>query len=109
MKARTVTLKLRYSNFQTLTRSRTISPTSSEVEVYPAVKDLYLGARDGRRRVRLLGITLSNIGLFDGQLPLFESDRRRDAAVDAIRERFGYDAVRLAGGSRRRHSRRRRT
>ncbi len=108
VKARTVTLKMRYSNFQTLTRSRTISPTSSEVEVYPVVKDLYLGARDGRRRVRLLGIALSNLGLFDGQLPLFESDRRRDAAVDAIRERFGYDAVRLAGGSRRRHSRRRR-
>ena len=101
VKARTVTLKLRYSNFQTLTRSRTISPTSSEVEVYPVVKDLYLGARDGRRRVRLIGVGLSNLGLFDGQLPLFEGDRRRDAAVDAIRERFGYDAVRLAGGSRR--------
>ena len=101
VKARTVTLKLRYSNFQTLTRSRTISPTCSEVEVYPVVKDLYLGARHGRRRVRLLGVGLSNLGLFDGQLPLFEGDRRRDAAVDAIRERFGYDAVRLAGGSRR--------
>ena len=108
VKARTVTLKLRYSNFQTLTRSRTISPTSSEVEVYPVVKDLYLGARHRRRRVRLLGVALSNLGLFDGQLPLFEGDRRRDAAVDAIRERFGYDAVRLAGGSRRGNSRPRR-
>ena len=108
VKARTVTLKLRYSNFQTLTRSRTISPTSSEVEVFPVVKDLYLGARDGRRRVRLLGVALSKLGLFDGQLPLFEGERRRDAAVDAIRERFGYDAVRLAGGRRRGHSRLRR-
>ena len=108
VKARTVTLKLRYSNFQTLTRSRTISPTSSEVEVYPVVKDLYLGARHGRRRVSLLGVGLSNLGLFDGQLPLFEGDRRRDAAVDAIRERFGYGAVRLAGGSRRGNSRLRR-
>ena len=108
VKARTVTLKLRYSNFQTLTRSRTISPTSSEVEVYPVVKDLYLGARHGRRRVRLLGVGLSNLGLFDGQIPLFEGDRRRDAAVDAIRERFGYDAVRLAGGHRRGNSRLRR-
>ncbi|MCH2254081.1 MAG: hypothetical protein MK365_13065, partial [Vicinamibacterales bacterium] len=60
------------------------------------------------RRVRLLGVGLSNLGLFDGQLPLFEGDRRRDAAVDAIRERFGYDAVRLAGGSRRGNSRLRR-
>ena len=72
------------------------------------VKDLYLGARHGRRRVRLLGVGLSNLGLFDGQLPLFEGDRRRDGAVDAIRERFGYDAVRLAGGSRRGNSRLRR-
>ena len=108
VKARTVTLKLRYSNFQTLTRSRTISPTSSEVEVFPVVKDLYLGARDGRRRVRLLGVALSKLGLFDGQLPLFEGERRRDAAVDAIRERFGYDAVRLAGGRRRGNARLRR-
>ena len=108
VKARTVTLKLRYADFQTLTRSRTISPTASEVEVYPVVKDLYLGARDGRRRVRLLGVGLSHLGLFDSQLPLFEGDRRRDAAVDAIRERFGYDSVRLAGGSRRGNSRPRR-
>ena len=107
VKARTVTLKLRYANFQTLTRSRTISPTFSEVEVYPVIKDLYLGARDGRRRVRLLGVGLSNLGLFDGQLRLFEGDRRRDTAVDAIRERFGYDAVRLAGGSRQGSSRQR--
>ena len=75
VKARTVTLKLRYANFQTLTRSRTISPTFSEVEVYPVIKDLYLGARDGRRRVRLLGVGLSHLGLFDGQLRLFEGDR----------------------------------
>jgi DNA polymerase-4 len=108
VKARTVTLKLRYSNFKTLTRSRTLSPTSSEVEVYPVIKDLYLGARDGRRRVRLLGVGLSNLGLFDGQLLLFEGDQRRDEAVDAIRERYGYDAVRLGGGSRRGNSRLRR-
>ncbi len=104
VKARTVTVKLRYSNFRTLTRSRTISPTSSEIEVYPVVKDLYIGARDGRRRVRLVGVALSHLGLFDSQLALFKNDRRREAAVDAIRERFGYDAVRLAGGSRRRES-----
>ena len=103
VKARTVTMKLRYSNFQTLARSRTIPPTSSDVEVYPVVKDLYLGARDGRRRVRLLGVGLSNLSLFERQLALFAGDRRRDTAVDAIRERFGYDAVRLAGG--RRHGR----
>ena len=54
--------------------------------------------------MRLLGVGLSNLDLFDGQLPLFDLDRQRDAAVDAIRERFGYDAVRLAGGRRRGNS-----
>ena len=101
VRGRTVTLKLRYANFQTLTRSRTIAPTSSEVEVYPVLHELYLAARDHRRRVRLLGVALSNLGLFDEQPGLFEPERKRDKAVDAIRARFGYDAVRVAGGSRR--------
>ena len=108
VKARTVTMKLRYSDFQTLTRSRTISPTSSDAEVYPVVKDLYLAARHGQHRVRLLGVGLSNLSLFERQLALFAGDRRRDTAVDAIRERFGYDAVRLAGGRRHGRSRLRR-
>jgi DNA polymerase-4 len=100
-----VTLKLRYSSFQTLSRSRTIPPTFSEMEIYPVIKELYLKARDRRRRVRLLGVALSNLGLFDDQLPLFEDDQRRNDAVDAIREKFGFDALRLAGGSRHRHAR----
>ena len=105
VKARTVSLKLRYSSFQTLSRSRTIPPTCSEIEIYPVIKELYLEARDGRRRVRLLGVALSNLGFFDDQLPLFEDDQRRNEAVDAIREKFGFDAVRLAGGSRHNHAR----
>jgi DNA polymerase-4 len=105
VKARTVTLKLRYSSFQTLSRSRTIPPTFSEMEIYPVIKELYLKARDRRRRVRLLGVALSNLGLFDDQLPLFEDDQRRNDAVDAIREKFGFDALRLAGGSRHSHAR----
>ena len=106
--ARTATLKLRYSNFQTLTRSRTIPPTASEIEVYPVIQELFVTARNARRRVRLLGVGLSNLGVVDGQLPLFDNDRRRDDAVDTIRERFGYEAVRLAGGSRHGRSRLRR-
>ena len=35
IKARTVTLKLRYADFHTLTRSRTLAPTCSELELYP--------------------------------------------------------------------------
>ncbi|HVR29022.1 MAG TPA: DNA polymerase IV [Thermoanaerobaculia bacterium] len=101
VEARTVTLKLRYADFETISRSRTIDPTSSELELFPVLRELYHAAR-GRRRtpIRLLGVALSNLGRFDGQLELFGGDRRRNEAVDAIRARFGYDAIGVASGRR---------
>jgi DNA polymerase-4 len=99
--ARTVTLKLRWADFETISRSRTIVPTSSEFELFPVVRDLAAAAQARRRRpIRLLGIALSNLGRFDGQLELFRGDQRRNQAVDAIREKFGYDAIGVASGRR---------
>jgi DNA polymerase IV len=101
VEARTVTLKLRYADFETLQRSRTIDPTSSEFELFPVVRELCAAARARRRApIRLLGVQLSNLGRFDGQLALFHDDRRRNEAVDAIRAKFGYDAIGVAGGRR---------
>jgi len=103
VKGRTVTLKLRYADFDTITRSRTVAPTSSEVEVYRIVRELYARGRTRRRQpIRLLGVGLSNLGHFADQASLFDDDEGRNEAVDAIRRRFGYDAVRLAGGHRHR-------
>jgi DNA polymerase-4 len=98
VKARTVTLKLRYSDFETISRSKTLSPTASELEIYPVVHDLYLSARTGERRIRLLGVQLSKLGVFDGQLSLFDEHGQLHETVDDIRKRFGFDAVRLARG-----------
>jgi len=95
IKARTVTLKLRYSDFHTLTRSRTLSPTSSELELYPVVKEMLVAARTRSLAVRLLGIQLSNLGLFQ-QLSLFEDREKLGAVVDDIRERYGFSMVTLA-------------
>jgi DNA polymerase-4 len=96
MKARTVTLKLRYADFHTLTRSRTIAPSCSELELYPVVRDLFARARRRKLAIRLLGIALSNLGRYDEQLSLFGDDEALHRAVDGIRKRHGYDAVRLA-------------
>ena len=104
VKARTITLKLRYADFKTLTRSSTVTPTCSETEVYAIVKELYRRARTRRLPIRLLGIALSKLGLYDGQHSLFEDDGRRNQAVDAIRKKYGYDAVGLAAGRPRRRS-----
>jgi DNA polymerase-4 len=96
VKARTVTLKLRYADFETLARSRTITPTCSELELYPVVRDLFVRARRRSRAIRLLGIALSNLGPYDDQLELFEGHDALHRTVDAIRKRYGFDALRKA-------------
>lgn len=98
--ARTVTLKLRYADFHTLSRSRTLSwPTDSELELYPVVRAMYRRARTRRLPVRLLGVALSRLAPPDEQLALFPTPPVGEA-VDAIRDRYGYDAVRLASSRR---------
>ena len=96
IRARTVTLKLRYADFHTLSRSRTITPTCSELELYPVVRELFGRSRRRRLAIRLLGIALSNLGPYDRQLRLFGDDTPLYRAVDDIRERYGYEAMRLA-------------
>lgn len=95
VKARTVQLKLRYSDFQTLSRSRTITPTSSELDVYPVVLELYRRARTRRTPIRLLGICLSNLRPGEHQLSLFDRTPLH-RTVDDVRERYGYDSLHLA-------------
>jgi DNA polymerase-4 len=96
MKARTVTLKLRYADFQTLQRSRTMTPTCSELELYPVIRDIFDGARKRRTAIRLLGICLSNLRPYDEQLSLFDHGEPLHRAMDGIRKRYGYDALRIA-------------
>jgi len=95
IKARTVTLKLRYADFHTLTRARTLAATSSELELYPVVKEMFLHARTRALPVRLLGLQLSNLGVFE-QLSLFDHHERVGAVVDGIRARYGFSKVVLA-------------
>jgi len=95
IKARTVTLKLRYADFHTLTRARTVVPTSSELELYPVLKEMLGAARTRTLPVRLLGVQLSNLGVFE-QLSLFDHHEKTAAVVDQIRERYGFSMVTLA-------------
>jgi DNA polymerase-4 len=95
IKARTVSLKLRYADFHTLTRARTLSPTNSELELYPVVKEMLAAARTRPLPVRLLGLQLSNLGVFE-QLSLFDQNEKVSAVVDDIRARYGFSLVTLA-------------
>lgn len=95
---RTVTLKLRYANFQTITRSRTLLvPTAEGTELHRESVELLDALRLERVRVRLIGLGVSNLvhGDTSRQLSLTADDRwtRLDRAADIARERFGGAAV----------------
>jgi DNA polymerase-4 len=100
---RTVCLKVRFADFSTITRSKTL-PRHTDVggEIYQTVRALYEALGLQRVRIRLVGVRME--GLADAetapqQLLLGEEEHgRRDAevAVDALRDRFGSGAVRPA-------------
>lgn len=99
---RTVQLKVRFADFTTLTRSRTLpDPTDVGREVYQTVGQLFTALDLQRARVRLVGVRVS--GLVDEQIApqqllLDAGPGWRDAeqAVDRIAARFGRDAVKPA-------------
>ena len=98
-RARCITLKLRYSDFTTISRSRTLpQPTFSDEEIYRTGAALLEQAleRDGRA-VRLLGLGTSNLGDDVVQLGLF-GERELPAeellhSIDRLREKYGYRAL----------------
>lgn len=100
-----VTLKLRYTDFHTLTRGKTIAPTSVDFELQRVVVELYREARTRALPIRLLGVALAKLRLDSIQLPLFDAGERRGIAVDRVRDKYGYDAVHLATTLRRRNPR----
>ena len=108
-----MTLKLRYADFETLTRSRTLAqPTDEEQRVYATVRRLLKGAWTRRLPVRLVGVALSHLSGASPQLALFGGESRPRSigeAIDAVRARFGYDAVRLGAPGRTRWLEQRRT
>lgn len=99
-----VTLRLRYADFHTITRSRTIPASNADVDVHKVVLAIYRAARAPRVKVRLLGVALSKLELEGPQLrlPTLANGDRRGRTVDAVREKFGYDAVHLATSIERR-------
>ncbi|MBM4161119.1 MAG: DNA polymerase IV [Ignavibacteria bacterium] len=99
LKARTFTLKLRYSNFDTVTRAETIAPTYDDAVVFQTMKELMSAAYTRRLPVRLLGVRASHlIDQTQLELELFpESERRSQMleAIDKIRKKFGDDVIHM--------------
>jgi DNA polymerase-4 len=94
--ARTLTLKVRFAGFRTVTRSTTLeSSVDTGPELVAALAPL-LRALDVSPGVRLLGVSTSNFAPPSRQLSLLDgpaATSRTAGAIDEIRERFGTTAI----------------
>jgi DNA polymerase-4 len=100
--ARTVKIKLRWPPFETITRQITLDrPTEKEAEIFNAALALFDRVWTRGRPVRLIGVGVSGLQEPARQLGLFETQKsdhsaRLTEALDKIREKYGWDAVKRA-------------
>ena len=99
--ARTVVLKLRFADFTTITRSRTIKePTDLGRRIYEEVREIYESLGKQNEPIRLVGVraeqlqdaTTAQLGLWDES----EGWREAEDVMDAASARFGRGAVKPA-------------
>ena len=97
--ASTINIKLRYSDFQTLTRSRTIKPTDDDKIIFEVAKDLLMKAHTRRVGVRLIGIGVSKFSNFCEQGILFEDEevkrKKLFRVIDVIRRKYHYSLIQM--------------
>lgn len=104
--ARTLQLKLRYSDFSTITRAHSLPRgTALDTEIYREIHRLFLANWKAGATVRLLGVNASGWAEDENQMDLLDDDaheRWRGAllAADKLRDKFGESAVSLASGLR---------
>lgn len=106
-RGKTVSIVIRFNDFKTITRQKTIVPSYLTKDIYRTGAELLMDNWDCRRPIRLLGIGIANIdedmpeqiSIFDVNSDLPDEVRREERlekAMDAIRSRFGSDKLKRA-------------
>ncbi len=95
---KTVKLKIRWSDFTTLTRQITLpTSTDNEDEVFHTAVRLMKTVRKPNQAVRLIGVGVSGIGAPVRQLSLWdagsEKSRKLQEVMDALQEKYGKDVI----------------
>jgi DNA polymerase-4 len=106
----TVRIKVRWPDFTTITRqTRLRQPSDQDGEIFQAAQELFDRVWRPGKAVRLLGVGMAGLGPPLRQLGLFdrrwEEDSRLLKAVDAIRAKYGWDAVQRASDLQKRPDR----
>ncbi|MDP4159316.1 MAG: DNA polymerase IV [Bacillota bacterium] len=98
LKGKTITLKVRYDDFRTISRSRTLSrPTNLDNVIYHEACHL-LREVSLKQPLRLIGVTLNNLtDRIEDQLSLFEEPQRDHDSLtkvlDFVKERYGEKSI----------------
>jgi DNA polymerase-4 len=106
LSTRTLTLTIRYTGFDTYTRSKTLpEPTNLDSDIFATFQNLFHEHRNLKRKVRLLGVALGGFSHGNEQLDLLESEKRTKLenlvkTTDGLRNRFGFDSVQFGGSLR---------
>jgi DNA polymerase-4 len=99
----TITVKIRYANFDTETKQSKIAYTSADHILNKNAADLFDKVYQRRMRLRLIGVRFSGLVRGTYQINLFEDTQEMlslYAAMDKMKSRYGFDAVmRCAGAS----------
>jgi DNA polymerase-4 len=105
LNARTISLKIRYGEFETISRSITIEYASNGTnELWNAASGLFdKWASAHFRPVRLIGMSATQFSAGPAQLPLFadpkiERQKKVDAVADQITSKFGTRAIKRGEG-----------
>jgi DNA polymerase-4 len=99
-----VTVKIRYSDFETTSRQEVIDYTSLDDQLMIKAKDLFTKSYQKGRPVRLLGVRFSQLIPFTMQMSLFDNSEEKlqlYKAVDDIKNQFGSDSLSKASSIRR--------
>jgi DNA polymerase-4 len=96
-----VTIKLRYSNFETFTKQLTIPYTSADHILIKTAQELFDKLYDRRILIRMIGIRFTNLIPGNYQIRLFEDTEQMISlyqAIDSVKKRFGEKFLIKAAG-----------
>jgi DNA polymerase IV len=102
-KGKTIAISIKYDDFTTVTRQKTVAPTYLTKDIYSTALKLYEGNKGKNKLIRLLGVGLSNfsddgseqISIFDmlGGSDEVQKEETIEKTIDKIRERFGNKKI----------------
>ena len=98
-----ITVKLRYSNFDTVARQKTIDFTNADHLLLPVVQSLFEKLYDRRLLIRLVGVRLTRLVPGNYQIKLYEDTQeaiRLYQSIDSIKRRYGDKAILRAVGTK---------